>query len=142
MRNIKYRGLTTKGEFAYGSLVVTDSFLKHMPKQHSKTWIVTSAFGNGGWFNVRGRVYVKPDTVGQFTGLVDKNGAEVYEGDVLCCYHDDIYLSHTKVVEWSDDGRCELGITTNGRSGVILCSNTMESIEVVGNIHQPKELSQ
>jgi len=78
-----FRGLTTKGEWVHGSLVTTNAFVKHMPKQHTKHWIVTSAFGNGGWFNIRLRSYVKPETVGQFTGLKDNQGTDIYADDVV-----------------------------------------------------------
>lgn len=81
MREIKFRGLTPNGEWVYGSLVTANAFIKHMPKQHTKTWIITSAFGNGGWFNIRGRKYVKPETVGQFTDMQDEQGGDIYEGD-------------------------------------------------------------
>jgi hypothetical protein len=64
-----FRGTTKKGNVISGSLVITNSFIKHMPNTHTKTWIVVSAFGNGGWFNVLLREYVLPETVEQ---LVNK----------------------------------------------------------------------
>lgn len=60
-----FRGLNTKGNLVVGSLVVTNCFVKHLPHSHTKTWIIESSFGNGGWFNVLKRQYVKPDTVEQ-----------------------------------------------------------------------------
>jgi hypothetical protein len=64
-----FRGITKKGNVITGSLVITNSFIKDMPNTHTKTWIVASAFGNGGWFNVLRREYVLPETVEQ---LVNK----------------------------------------------------------------------
>ena len=64
-----FRGVNIKGELVIGSLVVTNSFIKHLSKSHTKTWIVESSFGNGGWFNIMKRQYVKPETVEQ---LVNK----------------------------------------------------------------------
>lgn len=83
MKDVKFRGINKQGDFCYGSLVVTTAWIKHMPKQHSKTWIVESSFGNGGWFNIRKRTYVLPETVGQYIGRKDIHNIEIYEGDIL-----------------------------------------------------------
>ena len=141
MRDIKFRGMKKDGTFAYGSLVITDAFVKHMPKQHSKTWIVTSAFGNGGWFHLRGRVWVDQETVGQFTGLKCDKGVEIYEGDIVHCYdlENDGFLSQSisGVVEFHGGSfcvKCDKGYYNT------LAMTCASSVDLVGNIHESPEL--
>lgn len=136
MRDIKFRGLNTKGEWVYGSLVTTTHGIPHMQSTHTKTWIVESAFGNGGWFNVTRRQYVKPETVGQFIDRQDSNGTYIYEGDkiqktaVIMGDHD--FFGVVKFREgsfWID----------NGREAIPVFCETAE-LKVIGNVHQSPEL--
>lgn len=79
---------------------------------------------------------VDPETVGQYTGFVDKNGKKIFEGDILSIYNSKAFLF---VVEWNN--QYVLKCTTNGVSDNILnVIESSEDVEVVGNIYDNPEL--
>ncbi len=71
----------------------------------------------------------------QFTGLKDKNGKEIYEGDIV--FDEDGEYSKTVVIEWESEDACFFGkdIYTSD-------SFDMQEIdgEIIGNIYQNPEL--
>ena len=73
MREIKFRGKASKDwndnfhqqKFIYGSLILCEDEIT--------STIINREF----------EAQVDTDTIGQFTGLLDKNGKEIYEGDII-----------------------------------------------------------
>jgi len=81
---------------------------------------------------------IKELDVSQFTGLLDKNGKEIYEGDGCKDEWD-----NTWQVTWSDEyAGFELMLIHAGILGEILKLNICRAIEmeVIGNIHENPEL--
>lgn len=139
-RTIKFRGKRLdNGKWVYGSLI-NNAF--HGPDtKEPECYIFCAEWQLRLFFEFIEEdvdvFQVDPATVGQFTGLRDKNGREIYEGDVLQFFIDGDKFT-TRLVEWSPKFGCSL-------AGIVVGEYSPEDMwcadyEVIGNIYENPEL--
>ena len=76
---------------------------------------------------------VIPETVGQYTGLTDKNGNKIFEGDIIHGFGGNF------AVRWSPE-ICSFVAGEGRRILPAMTYGTMKSFEVIGNIYDNPEL--
>ena len=124
MREILFRGKwKNSGEWVYGNLFNPD-------KADTPTQICIGTYIEKTCYEI------DPETVGQFTGLTDKNGKKIFEGDIVR-YGDTIH----RVVFEQRNGTAYFGIVISDIEtwlfGYKCPANLME---VIGNIYDNPEL--
>ena len=84
--------------------------------------------------NIQVEMDVIPETVGQFTGLTDKNGVEHFEGNLYKGF-DGVYA-----LEWSNDDGMYWLSNVHRVSGGQATAGLLENFELIGNVHDNPEL--
>ena len=124
MREILFRGkCKTDNEWLYGFPYVTR-------KNAVKINWYCSEFGS------MRTDEVDPETVGQYTGLTDKNCKKIFEGDLIRSTE----TGETAIVQWfSEHSAFMIWCKTSNQVGFLYeCEKSI--IEVIGNIHDNPEL--
>jgi hypothetical protein len=131
-----FRGKLISGKWAYGNLTI---LLRKVRGVEPGKYISNSA-------GLPFAYSVRPETVSEFTGAIDKKGKDVYEGDILYSCNETINLSTRKgtgkmketygIVEWLPEKCCF------SSDGIVHLSPSIvsEFKKVIGNIYENPEL--
>ena len=133
VKDNKGRTITTWESWVYGDLLHRPNGVLH---------ILTLNEEKGVYENY----VINPDTVGQFTGLKDWDGKEIYEGDIIS-----VNDKYPKVVKYIDEYACFClaNIEDLNREGGIDCwqqvspgwwNSPKREIKVIGNIYDYSDL--
>lgn len=135
-RTIKFRAKRIdNNKWAYGGLIQADDYC--IIDQGNELYVERdyNFRGDTHFFQLSG-VMCDEKTIGQFTGLLDKNGNEIYEGDIIKGI--DIIIE----VWYSEDTACFMAEMKEPQNDMvdILGGYDTARMEIIGNIYDHPQL--
>ena len=144
MREILFRGKTDEEKWEYGVPITV------VHNCYRKTVEITKSIEIETEFDFSRDIdheEVIPETIGQYTGLTDKNGTKIFEGDIVKAHITQNAYTHTKKYEGVyevkyHDKNCYFYLAKQGNNLLFDCNweYCVSKIEVIGNIHDNPEL--
>ena len=124
MRELKFRGINLDtNEWVYGYGVVQNI-------EHNEARIINSTGGN-----MMHNWDVKPETVGQFTGMNDQHDVEIYEGDIVSTVQNSLHNRLIKPTVSFEEGSFVV-MDSKYSYEYLHYYETDTQIEIIDNIHQ------
>lgn len=152
MREIKFRGKRVDGKgWAYGSLIIElnlpelKSIYSDIRNSGKSKYLIYPIDAKDG----RAKEVI-PETVGQYTGLKDKDGVEIYDGDIVNLADGQVVQAYPipsafKEILFREDEAKFYWVDTNTKkstSGYTFCKTNAEKFcKVIGNIYENPDLT-